>query len=160
MSLWGEEVLLMIIKGLNMFWKDTQNYYIPHMMMTLKGRFIGKKSLVEFCSVDWSNQKWNTNNKVDYLDDILLLLSGEAGNYIYCLLDTTGKSKILEIITLCSKICWGKVKICDLSYSPQDYQLYISVWDESRGLNQPRRRKITTWTLWILKLSIGVGRRS
>ena len=35
----GEEAPLIVIEGLNMFWKDTQNNRIHYMMMTLKGRF-------------------------------------------------------------------------------------------------------------------------
>ena len=34
-----------MIEGLNMFWKDTQNYRVPHMMMMLKGRFKGKNNI-------------------------------------------------------------------------------------------------------------------
>ena len=40
-SLQGGEVPLIVIEGLNMFWKETRNHRIPHMMMTLKGRFKG-----------------------------------------------------------------------------------------------------------------------
>ena len=36
-----EQVPLIVIEGLNMFQKETQNHRIPHMMMTLKGRFKG-----------------------------------------------------------------------------------------------------------------------
>ena len=32
---------LILIEGLNVFWKETQNHRIPHMMMTLKGIFKG-----------------------------------------------------------------------------------------------------------------------
>ena len=39
MSLRGEDVPIIIIEGLNMFWKDTRDYRIPHMIMTLKGIF-------------------------------------------------------------------------------------------------------------------------
>ena len=49
MYLRGEEVPLIVIDGLNMFWKETRNHCIPHMMMTLKGRFKGgKKPAVAF----------------------------------------------------------------------------------------------------------------
>ena len=32
-----------------MFWKETRNYRIPHMMMTLKGRFKGENNLRWHC---------------------------------------------------------------------------------------------------------------
>ena len=41
MSLRGEEFTLILIEGLNMFWKETRNHHIPHRMMTLKGKFKG-----------------------------------------------------------------------------------------------------------------------
>ena len=40
-SLRGEEVPLIVIEVLNMFWKETRNHLIPNMMMTIKGRFKG-----------------------------------------------------------------------------------------------------------------------
>ena len=49
MSLRGGEVLLIVIKGLYMLYKDTQNHCIPHMMMTLKGIFRGKNNLPWHC---------------------------------------------------------------------------------------------------------------
>ena len=39
----------MVIEGLNMFWKKTQNHNIPHMMMTLKGRCKGRNNLRWHC---------------------------------------------------------------------------------------------------------------
>ena len=36
-SLRGEEFLLIVNEGLNMFWKENRNHCIPDMMMTLKG---------------------------------------------------------------------------------------------------------------------------
>ena len=48
-SLRVEEVPLIVIEGLNMFWKETQNHYIPRMMMTLKGRFKGGGNLWWYC---------------------------------------------------------------------------------------------------------------
>ena len=44
MSLQGEEVPLVVIEGLNIFWKETRNHRIPNMMMTLKGRFKGENN--------------------------------------------------------------------------------------------------------------------
>ena len=44
-SLQGEEVTLIVIEGLNMFWKDTQNHLTPHMMMSPKEIFKGEKKL-------------------------------------------------------------------------------------------------------------------
>ena len=44
-SLLREEVSLIVIEGLNMFWKETRNYRIPHMMMTINGRFKGGNNL-------------------------------------------------------------------------------------------------------------------
>ena len=44
-SLRGEEVPLIVMEGLKMFWKETRNHRIPHMMMTLKGRFKGENNL-------------------------------------------------------------------------------------------------------------------
>ena len=50
-SLLGEEVTLMVIKGLIMFWKDTRNHCILHTMMALKERFKGKTTCsgIVFC---------------------------------------------------------------------------------------------------------------
>ena len=45
MSLQGEEVWMIVIEGLNMFWRETRNHLIPHMIMTLKGRFKGENNL-------------------------------------------------------------------------------------------------------------------
>ena len=45
----GEEAPLIVIEGLNMFWKDTQNRRIPNMMMTLKVRFKGEKNFRWHC---------------------------------------------------------------------------------------------------------------
>ena len=57
-SLRREEVPLILIEGLNMFWKETRNHRIPHMIMTLKGRFkkITTCSGIVFC--------WYTKQKV------------------------------------------------------------------------------------------------
>ena len=44
-----EEVPLIVIEGLNMFWKETRNHLIPHMMMTLKGEFKGINNLQWHC---------------------------------------------------------------------------------------------------------------
>ena len=60
----GEEVPLIVIEGLNMFWKETRNHRIPHMMMTLKGRFN------VLCSVGRPNKEWYTYKKVDQLDTL------------------------------------------------------------------------------------------
>ena len=48
-SLWWEDVSLIVIEGLNMFWKETQNNCIPYMMMTFKGRYKGKNNLRWHC---------------------------------------------------------------------------------------------------------------
>ena len=48
-SLRGEEVPLIVIEVLNMFWKETRNHRIPHMMMTLKGMFKGENNLRWHC---------------------------------------------------------------------------------------------------------------
>ena len=45
MSLQGEEVPLIVIKGLNMFWKEIRNHHTPQMMMTRKRRFKGENNL-------------------------------------------------------------------------------------------------------------------
>ena len=44
-SLQEEEVTLIVIEGLNMFWKETLNHCIPHMMMTLKRKFKGGNNM-------------------------------------------------------------------------------------------------------------------
>ena len=49
MSLRGEEVPLIVIEGMNMFWKENRNQHIPHMMMTPKGRFKGENNLRWHC---------------------------------------------------------------------------------------------------------------
>ena len=49
LSLQGEEVPLIVIEGLNMFWKENWNHHIPNMMMTLKGRFKGGNNLRWHC---------------------------------------------------------------------------------------------------------------
>ena len=41
----GDKVPLILIKGLNMFWRETWNHRTPYMMMTTKGRFNGEKNL-------------------------------------------------------------------------------------------------------------------
>ena len=48
-SLQVEEVPLIVIEGLNMFWKEAWNHRIPHMMMTLKGRFKGENNIRWHC---------------------------------------------------------------------------------------------------------------
>ena len=55
-----EEVPPIAIKSLNMFWKEAWNHRIAHMMMTLKGRFKGKKTCsgTVFC--------WQTKQRVVY----------------------------------------------------------------------------------------------
>ena len=45
----GEEISLNVIEGLKMFWKENRNYLIPHIMMTLKGRFKGENNLRWHC---------------------------------------------------------------------------------------------------------------
>ena len=40
-SFQGEEVPPIVIEGLHMFWKETRNHRIPHMMMKFTGRFKG-----------------------------------------------------------------------------------------------------------------------
>ena len=49
LSLKWEEVPLIIIQGLNMFWNDTWNYRITHMMMTLKGIPKGENNPWWYC---------------------------------------------------------------------------------------------------------------
>ena len=44
-SLQEDEVTLIVIEGLNMFWKETLNHCIPHMMMTLKRKFKGGNNM-------------------------------------------------------------------------------------------------------------------
>ena len=48
-SLRGYDVPLIVIEGLNMFWKETRNHRIPHMMMTPKGIFKGENNLRWHC---------------------------------------------------------------------------------------------------------------
>ena len=45
LSLQGEEVPLILIEGLDMFWKETWNHRIPQIMMTLRGRLRGGNNL-------------------------------------------------------------------------------------------------------------------
>ena len=40
---------MIVIKGLNMFWKETRNNHIPQMMRTTKGKFKGKNNLQCHC---------------------------------------------------------------------------------------------------------------
>ena len=40
---------MILIEGLNIVWKETQNQRIPHMMMTLKGVFKGENNLWWHC---------------------------------------------------------------------------------------------------------------
>ena len=40
---------MIVIEGLEMFWKETRNDRIPHMMMTLKGRFKRENNLRCHC---------------------------------------------------------------------------------------------------------------
>ena len=48
-SLRGDEVVLIVIEGLNMLWKENRNHRIPHMMMTLKGKFKRENNLLCHC---------------------------------------------------------------------------------------------------------------
>ena len=48
-SLRGGEVPLILIEGLNISWKETQNHCIPHMMIILKGIFKGVNNLWWHC---------------------------------------------------------------------------------------------------------------
>ena len=41
----AEEVPLIVIEGLKMLWMETRNHRIPHMRMTLRGRFKGGNNL-------------------------------------------------------------------------------------------------------------------
>ena len=45
----GEEVPLTCIDGLLAFWEETREHEIPHMMITLKGKFKGKNNLRWHC---------------------------------------------------------------------------------------------------------------
>ena len=51
---------MIVIKGLNMFWKVTWNHRIPHMIMTLKGRFKGENNLGGIVF------RWQIKRKVGY----------------------------------------------------------------------------------------------
>ena len=55
-SLRGDEVPLIVIEVLNIFWKETRNHRIPHMIMTPKGRFKGENNLQWHC-VPLADQK-------------------------------------------------------------------------------------------------------
>ena len=48
-SLREEEVLLVAIEGLLSFWKETRNHEVPHIMITLKGKFKGEDNLRWHC---------------------------------------------------------------------------------------------------------------
>ena len=61
---------MIVIEGLNTFWEETRNYHIPHMMMTLKGKFKGENNL-KLCSVGRPNKEWYTYKKVDQSDNLL-----------------------------------------------------------------------------------------
>ena len=45
---WEKDPMI-VIEGLKMFWKETQNHRIPHILMTLKGRFKGGKNMWWYC---------------------------------------------------------------------------------------------------------------
>ena len=49
LSLQEGEVTLIVIEGLNMFWKETWKHRIPHMIMTLKGIFKVENNLRWHC---------------------------------------------------------------------------------------------------------------
>ena len=127
LSLQGEEVPLIIIEGLNMFWKDTINHCIPHMMMTLKGRFKGKMifgGIVFHFQIKPKVGYQQERGLVGYYIIGVIWRSRKGGS---CFLVTTGENQALDIMTLCSGIIWSVFKSCELSYSPQEYPLYISV---------------------------------
>ena len=48
-SLRGEEVPLIVIEGMLAFWDETRVHKIPHMMITLKGKFKGENNLRWHC---------------------------------------------------------------------------------------------------------------
>ena len=48
-SLRGEEVPLVALEGLLAFWKDTMEHSVPHIMITLKGKFKGESNLRWHC---------------------------------------------------------------------------------------------------------------
>ena len=108
-----------------MFLKYAQNHSIPHMMITLKGRFKGKNNPWWNC-VPLADQ---TKSEIPTRMWICWMLYGHCklDKQESFLLGITGKRQVLVIITICYKIFWSKVKIFDLSYLPQEYPLYISV---------------------------------
>ena len=110
-----------------MFSKETINHRIPHMMMTLKGRFKGKKifaGIVLYFQIKPKVGYQQERGLVGYYIIGVIWISRKGGS---CFLGTTGEKQSLEIMTLCSGIIWSVVKSCELSYSPQEYPLYISV---------------------------------
>ena len=48
-ALRGEEVPLVAIEGLVKFWDETKKATIPHIMLTLRGRFKGERDLRWHC---------------------------------------------------------------------------------------------------------------
>ena len=49
LSLRGEEVPLVVIEGILQFWDETREHDIPHMMITLRGKFKGENNLRWHC---------------------------------------------------------------------------------------------------------------
>ena len=49
LSLRGEEVPLVVIEGILQFWDETQEHDIPHMMITLRGKFKGENNMRWHC---------------------------------------------------------------------------------------------------------------
>ena len=62
-----------------MFWKETRNYCIPHMMMTLKRRFKGGGAALVLFSGGRTNKEWYTYKKVDHSESLPTMWVGEAG---------------------------------------------------------------------------------
>ena len=56
-ALRGKEVPMVVVKGLVDFWNKTRRHRIPHIMITLRGKFKGENNLRWHCLLIGDNSK-------------------------------------------------------------------------------------------------------
>ena len=84
-SLRGEEVPLVVIEGMLTFWEETKDHEIPHMMITLKGKFKGENNLRWHCVplADHTKSKIPTRRWISRLLQRRVLMEGKRSGYLF-----------------------------------------------------------------------------
>ncbi len=94
-SLRGEEVPLVVVDGLLQFWKETRDHRIPHIMITLRGKFKGENNLRWHCVplADQTKSGLPTRRWISRLLHRRHRLEGSSCGYLFC--RKTGKKASL-----------------------------------------------------------------